>query len=241
MNLLAFDSSTDTLSIAVQRGDAVWQHTAPGGPQASAALIPAIQRLLAEAGLGFDTLELIVFGRGPGSFTGLRTACAVAQGLAFGARHGQGVPVLPVDTLLAVAEEARQQHGCTQVVAVLDARMGEVYHARCEWLPACGPWRTDADFGLGAPESVQVSPGWAVAGNARAPYGERLAPTAAHVAALPTAAALLRLAPALLAAGGGLPASEALPRYIRDKVAHTTAERAAQRAAAAASATTALA
>ena len=141
MNLLAFDSSTDTLSIAVQRGDAVWQHTAPGGPQASAALIPAIQRLLAEAGLGFDTLELIVFGRGPGSFTGLRTACAVAQGLAFGARGGQGVPVLPVDTLLAVAEEARHQHGCTQVVAVLDARMDEVYHARCEWLEHEGRWR----------------------------------------------------------------------------------------------------
>ena len=69
MNLLAFDTSTDTLSIAVQRGDAVWQHTGAGGAQASAALIPAIQRLLAEAGLGFDTLDAIVFGRGPGSFT----------------------------------------------------------------------------------------------------------------------------------------------------------------------------
>ena len=77
MNLLAFDTRTDTLSIAVQRGDAVWQHTGAGGAQASAALIPAIQRLLAEAGLGFDTLDAIVFGRGPGSFTGLRTACAV--------------------------------------------------------------------------------------------------------------------------------------------------------------------
>jgi tRNA threonylcarbamoyladenosine biosynthesis protein TsaB len=70
-----------------------------------------------------------------------------------------------------------------------------------------------------------------VAGNARTPYGERLAPTAAHVAALPTATALLRVAPALLAAGEGVPASDALPRYIRDKVAQTTAERAALRAA----------
>ena len=232
MNLLAFDTSTDTLSIAVRRGDAVLQHTGPGGAQASATLIPAVRGLLAQAGLSFDALDALVFGRGPGSFTGLRTACAVAQGLAFGARGGQGIPVLPVDTLLAVAEEARHQHGCTQVVAVLDARMDEVYHARCEWQAPEGRWRTDADFGLGAPESVQVSPGWAVAGNARAPYGERLAPTAAHVAALPTAAALLRLAPALLAAGGGMPASDALPRYIRDKVAQTTAERAAQRAAA---------
>ncbi|MBT9441436.1 MAG: tRNA (adenosine(37)-N6)-threonylcarbamoyltransferase complex dimerization subunit type 1 TsaB [Acidovorax sp.] len=231
MNLLAFDTSTDTLSIAVQHGDAVWQHTGPGGAQASATLIPTVRSLMAQAGLSFDTLEAIVFGRGPGSFTGLRTACAVAQGLAFGARAGQGVPVLPVDTLLAVAEEARHAHGCTQVVAVLDARMDEVYHARCEWVAAEGRWHTEADFGLGAPESVLAPAGWTVAGNARTPYGERLAPTAAHMAALPTATALLRLAPALLAADEGVPASDALPRYIRDKVAQTTAERAALRAA----------
>ncbi len=231
MNLLAFDTSTDTLSIAVQHGSGTVHHTAPGGPQASAALIPAVQTLLAQAGLSFDTLDAIVFGRGPGSFTGLRTACAVAQGLAFGARGGQGVPVLPVDTLLAVAEAARQQHGCTQVVAVLDARMDEVYHARCEWVPAEARWHTDADFGLGAPETVQPPAGWTVAGNAHAAYGERLAPGAHHVHALPTAAALLSLAPALLAAGGAMPASDALPRYIRDKVANTTAERAALQAA----------
>ena len=231
MNLLAFDTSTDTLSIAVQRGPEVWEHTGPGGAQASAALIPAVRSLMAQAGLSFDTLDAIVFGRGPGSFTGLRTACAVAQGLAFGARGGQGVPVLPVDTLLAVAEEARHAHGCTRVVAVLDARMNEVYHARCEWDAAPGHWRTDTDFGLDAPEALQPPAGWTVAGNAQAAYGERLAPAAPHVAVLPTARALLRLAPALLAAGAAVAASEALPRYIRDKVAQTTAERAALRAA----------
>ena len=234
MNLLAFDTSTDALSIAVQHGARVWQHSGAGGAQASATLIPAIRDLLAQAGLSFDQLDAVVFGRGPGSFTGLRTACAVAQGLAFGAKGGQGVPVLPVDTLLAVAEEARQQHGCTQVVAVLDARMDEVYHARCEWLPGKARWQTDADFGLGAPESVQPPTGWTVAGNARAPYGDRLAPAASHVTALPTATALLRLAPALIAAGQAVAAGDALPRYIRDKVAQTTAERAALRAAQAA-------
>ena len=133
MNLLAFDTSTDALSIAVQHGARVWQHSGAGGAQASATLIPAIRDLLAQAGLSFDQLDAVVFGRGPGSFTGLRTACAVAQGLAFGARGGQGVPVLPVDTLLAVAEEARAQHGCTRVVATLDARMNEVYAAPFEW------------------------------------------------------------------------------------------------------------
>lgn len=236
MNLLAFDTSTDTLSIAIQHGSQVLQHTGPGGAQASATLIPALRALIAEAGLSFDTLDAVVLGRGPGSFTGLRTACSVAQGLAFGARGGQGIPVLPVDTLLAVAEEARHQHGCTQVVAVLDARMDEVYHVRCEWRGEAGGWHTEAEFGLGAPETVQAPPEWTVAGNARTPYGDRLAPQAVHVAALPTATALLRLAPALLAAGAAVPASDALPRYIRDKVAQTTAERAAQRAVAAAAA-----
>ncbi len=234
MNLLAFDTSTDTLSIAVQHGEGVWQQQGPGGAQASAALIPAVRALMAQAGLTFDTLDAVVFGRGPGSFTGLRTACAVAQGLAFGAKGGQGVPVLPVDTLLAVAEEARQQHGCTQVVAVLDARMDEVYHARCEWLPGEARWQTDEDFGLGAPESVQPPTGWTVAGNAHAPYGDRLAPAASHITALPTATALLRLAPALIATGQAVAAGDALPRYVRDKVAQTTAERAALRAAQAA-------
>ena len=231
MNLLAFDTSTDTLSIAVARGAAVWQHTGPGGAQASASLIPAIVQLLERAGLEFAGLDAVVFGRGPGSFTGLRTACAVAQGLALGCGSGRGVPVLPIDTLLALAEQARLQHGCTQVVAVLDARMDEVYVARHAW--QAGAWHSlDADdsaFALCKPEAVQVPPGWTVAGNAQAAYGARLAPQAAHVHALPTAVALLSLAPALLAAGHAVAAEHALPLYVRDKVAKTTAERMAER------------
>ena len=152
----------------------------------------------------------------------------MAQGLAFGARGGLGVPVLPVDTLLAVAEQARAQQGCTRVLAVLDARMGEVYCAPFEWHG--GAWRAPQDFGLCAPEAVAPPPGFTVAGNAQAAYPGRLAPGAAHVHALPTAAALLRLAPALIAEGRAVPAAEALPRYIRDKVAQTTAEREAAKA-----------
>ena len=235
MNLLAFDTSTDVISIAVTDGAQVWTHTGPGGSQASATLIPSIRSCLAQAGLGFADLDAIVFGRGPGSFTGLRTACAVAQGLAFGAQSATrpgGVPVLPVDTLLAVAEDARHQHGVHRVVAVLDARMDEVYTAPFEYDGT--RWSGPDDFGLMAPQHVDVPAGWTLAGNAFKAYGDRLAPGASHVAALPTAAALLRLAPALLAAGGAVPADQALPRYIRDKVAKTTQERAAERAAAAA-------
>ena len=230
MNLLALDTSTDTLSVAVQRGDALWQHSGPGAAQTSTHLIPAIQALMAEAGLQFSELQAIAFGRGPGSFTGLRTACSIAQGLAFAAR----VPVLPMDTLLVVAEEARVLHGCTDLVAVLDARMNEVYHAAYHF--AGGRWNEigelSGDFGLCAPEALQLPEGTVVAGNALAAYGERLAPQARHVAALPTATAMLRLAPGLLDTGRALPADQALPLYIRDKVAQTTAEREQARLAA---------
>ena len=235
MNLLALDSSTDILSIAVARADQRWLHSGAGGAQASSQLLPAVRRLMAEAGLAFDALDAIVFGRGPGSFTGLRTACAISQGLAFAARSGQGVPVLPVDTLMAVAEEARLQHGdmqLTQVMVCMDARMDEVYNA--PYLYANGQWQAQADLSVCPPQLVQVPTGYVVVGNAPAAYGERLAPTAQHLPAMPTANALLNLAPALLAQGLAVAAQDALPLYIRDKVAKTTAEREAEKAAQAA-------
>jgi len=229
LNLLAFDTSTETLSLALtwqRSGPAqLLEHTAPGGAQASATLIPGLQRLLGDAGLRLAELDAIVFGRGPGSFTGLRTACAVAQGLAFGA----GVRVLPVDTLLAVAEDARHRSGAEHVLALLDARMDQVYCAAYRFVGAAG-WERCGEFGLCAPEAVVVPEGWALAGNAFAAYGARLGGSGPRVDARPTAAALLQLAPALIAAGGALPASGALPLYIRDKVAQTTSERALQAA-----------
>ena len=232
VNLLAFDTSTEHLSIAVQHGDAVRAHAGAGGAQASATLIPAVRRLLAEAGLTLRELDAIVFGRGPGAFTGLRTACAVAQGLAYGA----GRPVLPVDTLLAVADEARHAHGATRVLVVLDARMNEVYSAAYEWLGDAAGWVERAPVHVGPPEALALAlpagAGWVLAGNAFAAYGDRLPTGAARIDALPTAQALLRLAPALLAAHRAVPADQALPLYIRDKVAQTTAEREAQRATA---------
>jgi tRNA threonylcarbamoyladenosine biosynthesis protein TsaB len=229
LNLLAFDTSTEIMSVAVQRGapcaHAPLQQQSAGGAQASSSLLPAIQHLLERAGLRLQELDAIVFGRGPGSFTGLRTACSVAQGLGFGA----GVPVLGVDTLLAVAEEARLAEGATRVVAVLDARMDEVYWA--SYAHADHRWVQHAQPSLGPPESVVLQSGWALAGNAFDAYAHRL-PAAPRIAALPTALALLSLAPGLIAAGQAGPADRALPLYIRDKVAQTTDERNAVRAAA---------
>lgn len=240
---LAFDTSTDVLSLAVARGDQVWTQTLPGGAQASSGLIPALLALLAEADMILASLDAIVFGRGPGSFTGLRTACAVAQGLALGA----DLPVLPVDTLMAVAEEARLAHaqaGHMQpdapltVLAMLDARMDEVYSAAYRWQPTAeagpqlpGHWQEVSALQVCAPEKIQLPQGTPVcmAGNAFAAYGERL-PQGLQCVALPTAAALLRLAPALWAQGLAVVADQAMPLYIRDKVANTTAEREALKA-----------
>lgn len=234
MKLLAFDTSTDSMSIAVTDGNRVWQHTGAGGAQASSTLIPAILELLAQAGLSLPGLDALVFGRGPGSFTGLRTACSVAQGLALGAR----IPVLPVDTLLAVAEEARFQHegekaaASLQVSALLDARMDEMYVQR--FACSAGQWTSLAGCGLTRPENLQLAPGdTLLAGNVFGVYAGRLPvfpETLLRITALPTASALLRLAPARLAAGQGVPASQALPLYVRDKVALTTDERARAKA-----------
>lgn len=225
LNLLAFDTSTDVLRVAVQRGAAAApSYEGPGGAQASARLIPVIQQLLSEAGLVIGQLDAIVFGRGPGSFTGIRTACSVAQGLAF----GSGVSVLPVDTLLAIAEDARHRDGCEQLVAVLDARMDEVYFAAYAYEERV--WRRQSGPALVAPEAVPVPTGWALAGNAVQAYADRLPEAAARLQAAPTAAALLRLAPALLAGGQAVAAADAMPLYIRDKVAQTTDERALARA-----------
>ena len=232
MNLLAFDTSTEGMSIAVSRTRegslSVWEHTGVGGSQASAHLIGQVMALLQQADLQLTDLNAICFGAGPGSFTGLRTACAVAQGLAYGA----GVPVLAVDSLLAVAEEARFQALADQpicrITALLDARMDEMYVATWGWDGAL--WTELADSALLRPEALQAD-GAVLAGNVFGVYAGRLGAEqgglkdALQVTALPTATAMLRVAPQMLAAGLAVDAAQALPRYIRDKVAKTTAER----------------
>ena len=229
---LAFDSSTDVLSLGLSARGQTTLRTLAGGAQASAQLIPQALELLAQAELKLSDLQAIVFGRGPGSFTGLRTACAVAQGLAFGAN----VPVLPIDTLLAVAEDARLRSAQPQapmtVLAVLDARMDEVYSAAYHWDGLA--WHALQALQVGAPQDLvpPALPFDLLVGNAFEAYGERLsgALARARLPALPTASALLSLAPALWAQGEAVPAEQAMPLYIRDKVAQTTAEREAAKA-----------
>lgn len=236
---LAFDTSTERMSIAVCDGARLWQHEGAGAAQSSATLIPAILQLMRSAGLHLDQLGAIAFGRGPGSFTGLRTACAVAQGLALGA----GVAVLPIDTLLAVAEEARfqwtlrhpGQTGPQRITALLDARMDEIYvqhfsvaGGACQALAPCALLKPEA-LHWPAPAADVQSPTFSlVAGNVFEVYAGRLPtlpPGSDCLKLLPGASAMLRLAPALAAAGALREAAQALPLYVRDKVALTTDER----------------
>ena len=234
--LLALDTSTETMSVALRGPLGVRLHEGEGGAQASAALLPRVQAMLREQGLRAGELQAVAFGCGPGAFTGLRTACAVAQGLALGA----GCPVVPVDSLMLVAEDAAQAPAEGELAAVaMDARMGEVYAALYRWRGPAAPagWEVVQPPGLFEPGVLAAA--WrpwleaAPAGIWVAGSGLALLPADALPAGTPArtgrgrAAALLRLAERLLAAGAGVDPALALPVYLRDKVALTVAERAA--------------
>lgn len=250
---LAIEASTQRVSVAVTGGP---EHVLEAGATASLLLLPTVQRALAEQGLALAELGGIAVGRGPGAFTGVRTAVSVVQGLAYGtrcARHPQGLPVWPCDSLLAVAEDARERlpaSGPFQLWALLDARMGEVYAAayhRHIDANGHGQWREQVAPCLLKPEGwvqaqsalgAQAGPVHWVGNVWEADPALGQALVAAHslgapVAAWPTALALLRLQTAVaqqaLAAGQPLPwvqAHQAQPLYVRDQVALTTAERA---------------
>lgn len=247
MKLLALDTATDTLALGVAHGGLDHARNHPGGGAASSHLIPQALDLLAEAGLGLAELDAIAFGCGPGAFTGLRIAVSVAQGLAFGA----GKPVLSIDSLCIVADDARAQLGGQTVAAgglwwaAMDARMDEVYAAA--YRHDGQAWRTEvppALYDLSTLAAVwALNPPAVVAGSALDAFGERLPATGA-ACRVPVvqdrAAALLRLARQAWRTaeqtGHHLAPDQALPVYLRDKVALTTAERDAAKAAAAAAA-----
>jgi tRNA threonylcarbamoyladenosine biosynthesis protein TsaB len=225
MRLLAFETATRRLSVALwQEGAAIERaELLPNG--GSERLLPWVQELLAEAGLTLAQIDGIAFGAGPGGFTGLRLACGVAQGLAW----GLDLPVQPVSSLEALALAS----GKRQVWACLDARMNEVYSAA---------YRVDGDgvsqlvAPVCVPPAVASAPTladlWGV-GDGFAAYGDLLCagkPPLAGVCAdsFPTASAVLRLAAPAFAGGLAGAAAGAQPIYVRDKVALTTAERLAR-------------
>jgi tRNA threonylcarbamoyladenosine biosynthesis protein TsaB len=232
--LLSIDSATERMCIALSRGTDTFVLEGEGGAQASARMLPEVLALLRRAGGTLQEVDAIGFGRGPGAFTGLRSACSVAQGLALGA----GKPVLALDSLLLVAQDAFDELGdaAADCWVAMDARMDEVYAAH---------YRREGDgWGVAHPPMLcrpdELHARWSeappafVAGSALAAFGERLHTGAARLrpATRSRATALAQLARAAWHDGGAVDAALALPVYLRDKVAQTTAERDAARAAA---------
>ena len=217
MKLLAFDTATEACTVALWLDGRVLERSEPRS-QHSECLLPMIDALLAEAGLGVKQLDAIAFGRGPGSFTGLRIGAGVAQGLAFAA----GLPVVPVSSLATLAQGV----DADRVLAAFDARMQQVY-----W----GVYRRSVQgrVELVQPEVVvspaaiaqTEGPGWVGAGSGWDAYADRLAPRLTGTlerwipAAVPHARHLVVLAVAAFADGQAVPAEQAQPVYIRDEVA----------------------
>ena len=218
MRFAALDASTEWCSVALWRDGEIAGVERRAGNRHSELALPMLERLLKETHLTVEELDAVAFGAGPGSFTGLRIACGIAQGLAF----PRGIPVLGVSTLEALAEES----GATRVLACIDARMREVYYAALQrGERGKGPaWREVLAARCAAPAAVEVPPGdWIGAGNGFAAYGnlglKKVLPEV-H----PTAMAVARLAAPRFAAGEGVDAALAAPVYVRDKVAFTKAE-----------------
>ena len=230
MRILALDTSTEYLSLALLLDGQRHVRALHAGQTHSQHILPLLRELLIEAGIEMNDLHGIAFGAGPGSFTGLRIGCGVAQGLAFGA----DLPVVGISTLLALAHgEEAQRSNATRVIACLDARMGEVYHAA--YVREGDSWREVCAPGLYKPEAVpeMEGTGWTGLGSGWAAYAEAL--QAAYdgqtdnifAQAYPHALAIAELAVPMFAAGQGVTAAEAAPIYIRNKVALKTSERAA--------------
>lgn len=221
--ILAIETATEACSAALLVNGGVIQRYQLAPRQHVALIMPFIDELMAEAGVTVNQLDAVAFGRGPGSFTGLRIAAGITQGIAFGA----DLPVIPVSTLAALAQGAARQEGASLVLAALDARMQEVY-----W----GAFRAD-DAGLMqltgeevvcAPKSV-IHPGgtdWQAAGDGWSSYGEALnerlgfQPTKCFESLRPQAADVALLAEALLTAGETVAPERAAPVYLRDQVAN---------------------
>ncbi len=226
MKILAFEAATHRLSVALWCDGVLAERTALVPNGGSERLLPWANELLAEAGLSLKQLDGLAFGAGPGGFTGLRLACGVTQGLAF----GLDVPVVPVCTLAALALGA----GDGRVLACLDARMNEAYVAA---YAVCG--ETVEEFmapkvGAGETAPLPEGEGWRGVGDGFVAYGAALRQrmgarlVAEDASLMPTATAVARLAAPVLLRGAGVPAAQALPLYVRDKVALTTAERLAR-------------
>jgi len=230
MKILAFETATEACSVALWLDGEVRERFALAPRQHAQLALPWAEALLAEAGIARSALDAVALGRGPGAFTGVRLAIALAQGIALGLDR----PVLAVSTLAVLAQGAGEAAGAA-IVAAIDARMGEVYvgvFTRAadglvratgeEWLgpPAQAPSANAAAHGVGS--------GFSAAGGALATR-MGLAEARVVASALPHAAHAARLAAAALARGEGVAAQRVEPAYLRHQVALTLEQQLAAR------------
>lgn len=226
--ILAIETSTELASVALLREGELLVRESAGVQTHSQSVLPLVQALLKEAGLRVQDCDALAFGSGPGSFTGVRTACGIIQGLAF----ASDLPVVPVVTLQAMAQACLDLHGKTDVVPLLDARMEEVYWAHYRYN---GAWQTIVEPALAAPQAVGSTASMAqmvACGNGLTAYpvafGSHVFADRLSDVAGPHAAYVARLALAAFLRGEAVPAKLAQPLYLRNKVALTTAEREAK-------------
>ena len=227
--ILAIETSSEVASCALLSGATVLSRESTGVRTHSQSILPMVQELLTDAGVTLAQCDAIAFGAGPGSFTGIRIGCGVAQGLALGAE----LPVVAVPTLAAIAQEVFRTRGWDRVLACLDARMHEVYTAA--YARGDGAWREVAPPSVLPPAAVQHphpvgDAGWQGAGNGFAAYpglAAQLELSGIAADARPTAQSIGELAVLRFAAGEGVAAIDALPLYVRHRVALTSAEQGA--------------
>lgn len=226
--ILAIETSADLASAALLRGDQVLYRESAGVQTHSQTILPLVQELLAEAGTSLKHCNAIAFGCGPGSFTGVRTACGIVQGLAFGA----GLPVLPIVTLLAMAQACRNASGASDVLSVIDARMGEVYWAQYRFDDG---WQVVVEPTLSSAALVAARGDVVACGNGLLAYADAFSGRAffhhAQTHIVPHAIDVAQLGRSAFDAGEAIAARDAQPLYLRNKVALTTAERLAKAAA----------
>ncbi len=228
MRILSIETSTEYCSVALWQDGALMERCELVGQKHSELLLAMLDGLLQDAGCRMQDMDGIAFGKGPGSFTGVRIACGVAQGLAFGA----GLNVVGVCTLQALA----QASGHDKVIAALDARMGEIYLAAYEKFD--GVWEEILEPCLckAADAPLLAGAGWYGAGSGFAVYEAELSARYAgqlsgiDASAVPQAGAVAQIAADEFAQGNAVDAALALPLYLRDKVALKTSEREAERA-----------
>ncbi|HHQ4569491.1 tRNA (adenosine(37)-N6)-threonylcarbamoyltransferase complex dimerization subunit type 1 TsaB [Aeromonas veronii] len=221
LKILAVDTATEACSAALLVGDKLFSRWEEAPRDHTRKILPMVQAVLEDAGISLSDLDAIAFGRGPGSFTGVRIGISVAQGLAFGA----GVPLIGISTLAAMAQGAYRLDGAEQVLTAIDARMNEVYFGRYELID--GRMQLVGDEVVSEPAALVDARGKLAGrvtcvGTGFETYGETLSGLADELAEsqvrFPAAEDMLPLARAAWLAGEAVPVEQAMPVYLRDKV-----------------------